>query len=1001
MNTPHTCPKCGATLQNDALCPACLLSGAIPSDSEATMKLTGANALAQGAALPSMFPFDFGGYRVLSLLGRGGMGAVYEAEQRETGRRVALKVLGHDLDSEDMRKRFLREGRLAAAVTHPNSIYIFGTEEIESSPVIVMEIAGGGTLKDELKRRGPLPVKEAVDAMLQIIAGLEAAHAGGVLHRDVKPANCFLAPDGTAKVGDFGLSVSTLARHDTQLTASGMMLGTPSFAPPEQLRGDDLDVRADIYSVGATLYTLLTGKAPFEGVNAVQVVAAVLDKMPVPVTELRQDVPAALAEVITRCMAKKREMRFADYAGLRDALLPFSSQVPEPAPLGLRFFAGFIDEALLVLPEIVLGFFIAHDLMDKFLVDRTLASFLPWAGMLTFYVAYYMVCEGIWGAGLGKALCGLRVIGPDRAAPGLRRACVRIGCVLLVTQTATLFALLTMTGAEYERRIVSDDGEFFWFAVLFGTFLVSWLALFLTMRRRNGFAAIHDLVSGTRVVRKAKTKARPCPKTSDAKDEAPAEGERIGPFIVIKPLSKTMSLAHDPPLRRRVWIVRGTGFQPVNEARRDVARPGRLRWLGGTAEWDAFEAPSGRPLLSFEKASQPWAAVRWWLADLAEEIAAAEKDGTLPERFDLGQVWINSAGRAMLLDDKERDLPSPAENPQHLASAAPCQAAQSLLDAMSKHALDPKTVPLHARDVLQKLATSAFDRMSFLAGNLQSLLGKPAVISVRRRAASLLLVPAVLASMYALTMIAGSLQEAPKDAQWKALHPDLPPLSQVLRLMYATDTDSGPAWAWKADGAVHHATQVHIVGHYRDRLTEVVTQSQAEHPDVPLSADERTLIRLLFASFGPLVDGQLAQADAKLKTELAKFGGEETRRMWITCLYSLLNISFAIAVLQFFSLLIFGATLGQKVFGFAVVNKNGERAGRLRMIGRWFIAWVPFTLMFARLEIAIFFHRNMGTEDIVKCSALGFVWALCIIAAIIRPAHGYHDEPVKTWLVPR
>lgn len=115
------------------------------------MKLTGANTIAKGAALPSMFPFELGGYRVLSLLGRGGMGAVYEAEQRETGRRVALKVLGHDLDSEDMRKRFLREGRLAAAVTHPNSIYIFGTEEIEGSPVIVMEIAGGGTLKDELK----------------------------------------------------------------------------------------------------------------------------------------------------------------------------------------------------------------------------------------------------------------------------------------------------------------------------------------------------------------------------------------------------------------------------------------------------------------------------------------------------------------------------------------------------------------------------------------------------------------------------------------------------------------------------------------------------------------------------------------------------------------------------------------------------------------------------------------------------------------------------------
>jgi eukaryotic-like serine/threonine-protein kinase len=196
------------------------------------------------------------------------MGTVYEAEHVASGRRVALKMLEQELDSPELRQRFLREGRLAARVNHPNSLYVFGSEQIEGIPVITMEIAGGGTLKDELKRRGPLPVAEAVDAVLDVISGLEAASACGVLHRDIKPSNCFVTPEGSVKVGDFGLSVSTLARTDTFITAHGKILGTPAYAAPEQLRGDTVDIRADIYSVGATLFTLLTDHAPFEGDNA-------------------------------------------------------------------------------------------------------------------------------------------------------------------------------------------------------------------------------------------------------------------------------------------------------------------------------------------------------------------------------------------------------------------------------------------------------------------------------------------------------------------------------------------------------------------------------------------------------------------------------------------------------------------------------------------------------------------------------------------------------------
>lgn len=1000
MNTPNSCPQCGAKLPEDApeaLCPACLLSSAIPSDSEATMKLTGANTLAKGAALPSMFPFDFGGYRMLSLLGRGGMGAVYEAEQCETGRRVALKVLGEELDSEEMRKRFLREGRLAAAVTHPNSLYIFGTEEIEGTPVIVMEIAGGGTLKDELKRRGPLPVKEAVDAMLQIIAGLEAAHAGGVLHRDVKPANCFLAPDGTAKVGDFGLSVSTLARQESQLTASGMMLGTPSFAPPEQLRGDDLNVRADIYSVGATLYTLLTGKAPFDGVNAVQVVAAVLDKAPPSVLDARKDVPAGLAQVISRCMAKKREARFAGYPELRDALLPFSSQMPEPAPLGLRFLAGFVDDLLAALPEIVLATAMAVEFSDQFLSDRSSATFLPWFGFWLCYLAYFTISEGLWGAGIGKAFCGLRVVGPDGHAPGIGRALIRV-LVFDLAALSTCLPLMLTTGPEYAAMI--EDGSFFgrwWFWVP----VIGFIPLFVTMRRSNGFAALQDLLSGTRVVRRAKASTRPRPKMSEVDDEGPADGEHIGPYVVVKPLGDGWLLAHDPALRRRVWIQRGADVPRMSEARRNIARPGRLRWLGGTTEWDAFEAPAGQPLTALENQSQPWAAVRWWLADLAEELAAAEKDGTLPGEISIDQVWITREGRAVLLDDKERGLPSPAEAQQLLASAAPCNGAQALLDAVAKQALDPKTVPLHARDVLQKITGAAFDRLSFLAGNLQSLLSKPGEISIRRRAASLLLVPLLLLFGVVLVNLSLKVQEQQVDEAWRVLHPDLPPLSAVLRLREASDTSVGNFLAWRPDAAVHYATQVHLVRHYRERLADALSKPDDENPELPLSADERQLLRQTFASYGMLTPGQIEQSDATLRKGLPEFIAQENHRPLFIAAHGLRNILAATAIIQFISLLFFGVTPGQKMFGFSVVNKHGETAGRLRMLGRWFIGWAPFLLAFLMIETTIFWHLSWTTEKIVKVSAFLLVWVLGLIAAILDPPQGLHDDQAKTWLVPR
>lgn len=197
MNTSEKdrCKRCGAMIPTEStekLCPACLLSGAIeePSGRNETISMAAGELLSLYG--PAEFPCEFGGYRLLGLLGSGGMGIVYEVEQLATGRRVALKMLGQQLDSPDMRQRFLREGRLAAGINHPNSLYVFGSEEIEGLPVITMEIAGAGTLKDKLAERGPLTVNEAVDAVLDVISDLEAASARRVLHRDIKPSNCFV-----------------------------------------------------------------------------------------------------------------------------------------------------------------------------------------------------------------------------------------------------------------------------------------------------------------------------------------------------------------------------------------------------------------------------------------------------------------------------------------------------------------------------------------------------------------------------------------------------------------------------------------------------------------------------------------------------------------------------------------------------------------------------------------------------------------------------------------
>jgi uncharacterized RDD family membrane protein YckC len=425
------CAQCGAELPGnrpDELCPKCLLKAAMGTQS--LLGPTGTLALPSGETKLRGLPQpgeELGHYRIIRGLGRGGMGAAFEAEDLETGRRVALKVLSHTLDSPEARERFFREGRLAASINHPNSVYVFGTEEIGGTPVISMELVAGGTLQDRVHARGPLPIGEAVDAVLQIIAGLEAAQRIGILHRDVKPSNCFRDTDGTVKVGDFGLSISTTVRTEPALTATGAFLGTPAFCSPEQLRGDELNVRSDMYSVGATLFYLLTGRTPFEGKSSVQLLATVLEQHAPSPKKFRPDIPRGLAGVVLRCLAKQPSDRFKNYAELTEALTPYSSAAPTPATLGLRFAAGVVDHILVGLVCFTVIAAVSGDLI--FAMDiwtRQPSGMVIWllCGLMA-GVGYYAVMEGVWGFTAGKALCRLRVVGPDSSTPGWWRALVR------------------------------------------------------------------------------------------------------------------------------------------------------------------------------------------------------------------------------------------------------------------------------------------------------------------------------------------------------------------------------------------------------------------------------------------------------------------------------------------------------------------------------------------------------------------------------------------------
>ena len=243
-------------------------------------------------------------YRVLELLGEGGMGVVYKAEDMRLGRIVALKILSkHSREDQD---RFLREAKASAALDHPNICAVHEIGEHEGCPYIVMSFVDGLALKQKIAQR-PLKLGEALDIAIQAGEGLQAAHQRGLVHRDIKPGNLMVTPQGQVKLLDFGLAKFT---DETRITATGCVVGTPSYMSPEQARGGDVDRRTDIWSLGVVLYEMLAGRAPFGGDSAPTILRAILDDQPEPVTALRSGLPLELDRILGKALAKDQRERY-------------------------------------------------------------------------------------------------------------------------------------------------------------------------------------------------------------------------------------------------------------------------------------------------------------------------------------------------------------------------------------------------------------------------------------------------------------------------------------------------------------------------------------------------------------------------------------------------------------------------------------------------------------------------------------------------------------------
>ncbi|HYT92820.1 MAG TPA: protein kinase [Gemmataceae bacterium] len=1009
------CPQCGHVLEfsgeRPSFCAYCgkplsrpPLDATSPFDPDATRP-----AVTRAGGEVHEAPRSVGNYRLLRPLGGGGMGTVYEAEESGSHRHVALKLISPEYAaSPDAVDRFRQEGRLASMIAHPRCVFVLAADEDAGQPYIVMELMSGSTLQELVDKRGPLPQEEAVARILDAIEGLQEAHRLGVIHRDVKPSNCFLLPDGRVKVGDFGLAKSLVT--DSNLTKTGTFLGTLLYAPPEQIKGEDIDFRTDVYSVSATLYHLLTGRPPFQGKDPAATLARTVSERPPPPRRLRPELSPALEKIVLRGLERDRADRWRDLEELRQALLPFAPGRLVPAGIGARL-GAFIIDFLLLLQLWAIFLILITGVPGKVPGDPRnlllhLLEFLPFGLM-----------EGRWGWTPGKRLlrlrvCGLTGVDPPGVARGLLRVLSFYGCIwggaellLLLYPGRTFTPELAMLGGALE--------------------VLGFLLVNSTLRARNGYRGLHELISGTRVVRLPWPEQRqlyrsryadrlvqlpPCPA------QLPA---RLGPYRLRGTLrqgaGESLLLGEDTALGRPVWLyLRPRAEGQVTTARRELNRPTRLPCLAGGEyagqAWDAFLATAGCPLADLvdSKAPLSWGRLRPLLLQLADELVAACADDTLPAPLNVAQVWVQPNGRVQLLDvpipgaiGADTDAPGETDSARALVllRQVAALALEGRLQATAAGEPIHAPVPASVALLLDRLsgAEQPYEQIEQVQADLIAQQGEPTEVDTTLRSGHLALLVAVLVPVLVLML----------GVRYFALHHALRDLYHHVTLEYTAvqqlqdEVESKKLFAGQQSSEVLRQKSP---AQWRAAIEHRLTQDQQRWDGLRQIVRWDWLARFLVAEaywrpdvnpitvvdFGPVhLERAAVRAIADADAEAA---GPP------------LEAFVLILGPMFWCVLWAFATRGGWTFGLVGLSlrrANGRRALRIQCAWRALLFWAPVAVL---LILSVWVQTRFPERPILAfalwCSAVGVLVSYMLLA-LWFPRRSLHDRLAGTYLVPQ